>query len=417
MHRLPICSILLLVAGCNLNPKPADDTGTATDDTGGGGGGGLSIKEVRDGGASDGEVVTISGVVVTSPITRDGEGFFIQDPEGGPRSGLYVWSQAGMDPYVAAQGDEVTITGTISEFFDWTELSINTMDQVEITGTGTIPPAEDLGDGAGVNWDDYESIPVTLTGQTVESVNAYNTGLLAPSGVGLDDGFLFLEFGCGGAYETLTGIVFYSYEEYSINPRVEGDIGAYTGGDTSDGTIADIQRGTACGTINLSGLVATTDSVEEDDGSVSFFAQDAGGGEYSGIIVFLPGGGVTVSTGDVFDVQGSSSEYYDLTELYVSDAATLTVSGAGSPTAVTLDAAPADWEPYEGVLVTLENVGITTDIDDYGQAATDYGLFIDNGLYNYQAANGQTFASVTGVVTYTFSEWKIWPRTESDMIE
>lgn len=411
MHR-PL--LVLLVAGCNLNPKPSDDTGTVGDDTGGGGGA-LTIKDVRGGAAADGDVITLEGLVVTSPITRDGEGFFVQDQDGGARSGLYVWSQAGMDPYVAAQGDEVTITGTISEFFGWTELTINTMDQVEITGSGTIPAAADLGDGAGVNWDDYESMPVVMSGQTVESVNAYNTGLLAPSGIGLDDGFLFLDFGCGGTYTSLTGIIFYSYEAYSINPRAEGDIGEYTGGGNSAATIAEIQQGTACGTLDLTGIVATTDGVEADDGSVSFFAQDAGGGEYSGIVVFLPGGGVTVAEGDVIDVQGSSSEYYDLTELYVSDAATFAVTGSAEPTATALSAAPADWEVYEGALVTLSDVGITSDIDDYGQVSTSYGLFIDNGLFNYQAANGDTFASVTGVVTYTFGEWKLWPRRESDI--
>lgn len=261
MHRL-LCFFLFLTA-CNLNPKPVDDTGgSGTDDTsttGGGGGGSLSIADIRAGKAADGDAVTVKGVIVTSPITRDGEGFFVQDAGGGPRSGLYVWYQSGMDPYVAAPGDEVTINGVISEYYDWTELTVSGMDSIQKTGTGEIPAAEDLGDGAGVNWDDYESVQVKLSAQTVESVNSYNTGLLDPSGVSLDDGFQFLDFDCGGKYENISGIVFYTYETWSLNPRTPDDMGTYTPGATSDSSVADVQQGNVCGSVTLHNLVATTD--------------------------------------------------------------------------------------------------------------------------------------------------------------
>ena len=55
---------------------------------------------------------------------------------------------------------------------------------------------------------------------------------------------------------------------------------------------------------------------------------------------FPPGGGVDIRTGDVFDVEGESSEYYDLTELYVPDSTTLVETGTGTPSATRLSAAP-----------------------------------------------------------------------------
>ncbi len=416
MHR-PLC-LFLFLAACNLNPKPVDDS-AVTDDSGGGGGGGgnLSIAEIRAGGAADGDLVTVKGVIVTSPITRDAEGFFIQDAKGGPRSGLYVWYPSGLDPFVVAQGDEVTIEGTISEYYGWTELKITGPDAIKNTGTGELPAAIDLGDGAGVNWDDYESTIVQISNQTVESVNAYNTGKLS-SGLNLDDGFTFLDYTCGGVFESLTGIIFYQYEEHSLNPRTLDDLGAYTEGPTSDGTIADVQQGNICGMVSLTGLVATTDSIPDvDDGSVTFYAQDSGGGEYSGMPIYVKGE-LSIQAGDVVNVVGSAGEFYDLTQLYLTDPAGVTPTGTtAEPVSVTLTAAPADWEPYEGTLLTLQNVSATSDEDDYGQVNTNYNLMLDDELVRFDAVTGTTWSSVTGVLTYTYGEWKLWPRSAADLAE
>ena len=421
MHRV-LCFFLFLSA-CNLNPKPVDDTGTSGTDTGTGTGtttgSPMSIADIRSGGAADGDAVTVKGVVVTSPITRDGEGFFIQDPEGGPRSGLYVWYQAGLDPYVVKQGDEVTINGVISEFYDWTELAISGNDAITNTGSGTVPDPIALQSGSGVNWDDYESVLVSLNDQTVASVDSYNTGALDPAGISLDDGFQFLDFDCGGHYDSLTGVMFYSYSAYSINPRSDTDLGTYTPGPASDATIKDVQQGDICGGVNLNGLVATTDSVvNPKDNSVSFFAQDEGGGLYSGLVIYFKAGGVTVHAGDKFSVSGSATEFYDLTELNVTDASTLVVDGTGTPVAETLTAAPTDWEPYEGMLLTLQNVAATADSDKYGVVATSYtGLAMDDELTSFKAKSGDTWSSVTGVLTYSYGAWVLWPRGADDLVK
>lgn len=413
MHRSAL--FFLVFSACNLSPQK--DTGPAvTDDSGNPSGERMTIQEIREGQAVDGDVVTVSEVVVTSPVTRDTEGFFIQEQDGGPKSGLYVWYPTGMDPFVVAEGDKVTITGTISEYYGWTELAISDLADIEKTGTAAVPAPVELGDGAGVNWDDYESVLVKMDDQTVESVNSYNTGKLS-GGINLDDGFVYLDYTCGGHFDSLTGIVFYQYEEHSLNPRSEADLGTYADGATSSSTISAVQQGTACGNVELTDIIATTDMVTEDDGSSSFFAQDAGGGEYSGIVVFFPAGTTeTITAGTKLSVVGSATEYYDFTELYVGDATTLSVGGQGTPTAVSLTSAPADWEAYEGVLVTLENVQITADPDAYGQAMTSFNILVDDELFRYDdLTNGQSFGSITGVIAYSYSEWKIWPRSAGDM--
>lgn len=415
MHR-PLC-LFLFLAACNLNPKPVDDS-SVTDDSGGGGGGGdMSIAEIRGGGAADGDSLTLKGVIVTSPITRDAEGFFVQDAEGGARSGLYVWYQSGLDPFVVSEGDEITVSGTLSEYFGWTELKITGPDVIQKTGTGTVPDPIDLGDGVGVNWDDYESTLITIQDQTVVSVNAYNTGKLS-SGINLDDGFVFLDYTCGGVFASLTGVVFYQYEEHSLNPRSEADLGEYTEGPTTVATVSEVQQGAVCGMVSLAGLVATTDSiVDEDDGSVTFYAQDLGGGEYSGMPIYVKGE-LTVHAGDVLDVVGSATEHYDLTQLYLPDPTGVTLTGGSAePVSATLTEAPADWEPWEGTLLTLQSVTATAEPDQYGQVMTNYNLLIDDEVYRFDATNGQSWGSVTGVLTYAYGEWKLWPRSAADFAE
>jgi hypothetical protein len=83
--------------------------------------------------------------------------------------------------------------------------------------------------------------------------------------------------------------------------------------------------------------------------------------------------------------------------------------------AESLSEAPADWEPYEGALLTLADVTVTSDAE-FGEVATNYNIGIDNLYYEHESANGDTFATVTGVVYYSFSEWKIEPRDAADLV-
>ncbi len=408
----PALLSLVLLAAC-LDPQPLDDK-SDTDDTSSSGAG-ATVFEVNDGTVPQDSVVTLEGLVVTSPMTRDGEGFFVADPAGGPNSGLYVWRQLGMDGLAVAEGDEVRITGTPSEFYGWMELVVGSVDAIEVTGEATVPAPVALGDGAGVAWEDYESVVVTLDSQTVTAIDGFQTGTLS-GGIKLDDGFQYLDYDCRGAFASVSGIVFYSYETHSINPRRDSDLGAYTAPSPVAGTIASVQAGDVCGPVLVEGVVATTPGVE-DEGSTTFFVQDAGGGPTSGVAVYVPDEVVTVAVGDVFTLAGSAEEFYDFTQLRVTDAATnLTNTGTGSiPFAESLSAAPEDWEPYEGMLVTLADLTVTSDAE-YGEVQTNYGVKMDDLYYAHEAANGTTFATATGVLYYSYSEWKLEPRGAADLV-
>lgn len=404
--------VLFALLGACITPVTADDKDDG-DDTGPGADG-PSVFDVNDGTVPLDAPVTLEGLVVTSPINRDGDGFFVADPAGGANSGLYVWRQMGLSELTIAVGDELRITGTPTEFYGWTELVVNSLDDVEITGEATVPAPVDLGDGAGVDWEDYESVVVTLSEQTVTSVDAFNTGTLS-AGIKLDDGFQYLEFDCRGSFDQLTGVVFYQYEAHSLNPRSDDDMVGYAAPEAAVATVAQVQSGEMCGPVILENVVATS-PVADDDGSSVFFVQDAGGGPNSGMGAFVKDTLVDIAVGDVVTLTGSADEFYDFTQMYVEDPANVVVDGTGDPVAESLSDIPTDWEPYEGMLVTLADVQVTSDAE-YGEVATNWGLKMDDLYYAHGAANGASFATVTGVIYYSYSEWKIEPRGADDLVE
>jgi predicted extracellular nuclease len=395
-----------------IESKPLDTTDT--DDTTGGADG-PSVFDVNDGTVPLESIVTLEGLVVTSPLNRDGDGFFVADPAGGANSGLYVWRQTGFADLAIAVGDEVRVTGTTTEFFGWIELVVDSFDDISVTGEATVPAPVALGDGAGVDWEQYESVAVQLDAQTVTSVDAFNTGTLS-AGIKLDDGFQYLDFDCRGQFATLSGIVFYQYEAHSLNPRSETDLGVYSAPVAEPATVAQVQSGAMCGPVIFEDVVATT-GVAEDDGSALFFVQDAGGGANSGAGVFVKDVLVDVNPGDIVTLTGSADEFFDFTQMYVADATGFEASGeTGTPVAESLSEMPADWEPYEGMLVTLADVVVTSD-QTYGEVSTDWSIKMDDLYFDHTAANGDRYATVTGVVYYSYSEWKIEPRSEADLVE
>ena len=120
---------------------------------------------------------------------------------------------------------------------------------------------------------------------------------------------------------------------------------------------------------------------------------------------------------------GEVVEYYDKTEVKVSDSANFTVTGTGSVSPEVISAVPSDWELYEGVLVTLGAAVTTDDPDQYGESPLDLDndgavdIYLDNYLYDAAAPNGTSFTSITGVVDYSYGSFRVMPRDASDLAQ
>jgi len=180
--------------------------------------------------------------------------------------------------------------------------------------------------------------------------------------------------------------------------------------------------------VSLQNVVVTSTMSIEAPG---FFVQDVGGGEWSGVFVYTQAvetaagnpepAALTVSIGDVLNLSGTSKEYHDQTQLVLAAAEDMEVVGTGASVADTdLSAAPSDWEPYEGVLVTLSDVGII-DVPDPAESehapVTNWGLSVADLLMLIEMTEGTAYSSMTGIVTYSWELYRIAPRTAADIVE
>jgi hypothetical protein len=160
-----------------------------------------------------------------------------------------------------------------------------------------------------------------------------------------------------------------------------------------------------------------------------FFAQEPEGGPWSGIGIFA----LNAKAGDPFQdlvpgdrvkVEGSFREYFGLTQIY---ATKITKTGTGAPAAPdivpypVLIATGGSWaEPYEGVLVAVQNVGvINTKPDcphDFGEFVVEGNLRVDDmAQLGYQAHLGDIHGTLAGVMNFTFGNFKLEPRTVADL--
>ena len=121
--------------------------------------------------------------------------------------------------------------------------------------------------------------------------------------------------------------------------------------------------------------------------------------------------------GSMVSLQADVVEYYDMTELKnVSNFTVLDISPVITP--LTDLSAPIS-ESLEGCLITLSGV-CSIASNDYGEAtfanvSLDGQTFIVNDLiYNHEFVESESYL-ITGVVEYSFNEFKLCPRDASDI--
>jgi len=411
MRKMLISSLALgLMSACNLGPStndddPSDDTGAPNDD-------GVSITSIQDGTIGEGETVTLTGVIVTSTWDERGDGFFIQDAGGGEYSGVYVYAPGLSDTYLEV-GYELTVTGATVEYYDWTEFTVADASALEVTGSGAVT-ADSVDPSTVTDWEAWESCLISVGAATATSgVNSYGE-ITLDNGLQMDNWFFDYAGEQGASWTNISGTVLYNFEEFKLAPRSADDLEGYVEGEgpaeatvaeTQDGTIAEDESVTILGAVVTSPIKEGKNSDDEwiNEG---FFVQDAGGG--SGLYVYDPGV-EDLAPGDVVNLVGTVIEYYDLTEL--SDTEIEKTGETATVVATVVDSAPSDWEPLEGQLVQFNNLEVTAEAE-YGEVQTSYGVNIDD-LFTDSPAVG-TYTSVTGLVTYSYGEFKICPRTADD---
>ncbi len=456
-----------------------DDDGGDDDVSGDGGvpdaaGGGTSIYDIQAEAMPEGTPVILEGVVVTA-LDAKGPGVYVQDPQGGPFSALFVFRPVNFTD--VAVGDVVSVGGGLKKEFKYvpmtgtpddksmTQLQAADGGQIMLIKTGTATIAPQIVDALAIAADEdeaekWESVLIKL--ENVAVVQAPRvagsakemrvTGpfrvqdRIAPLSIG------GTEFALNDCFVSITGVVNYFYD-YKLLPRSEAD---YATGGTGcpaipepASSVTEIQDGTADvgALVTLTGVVVTAVAKFKSVGAPTpveehrvWVADAATGAPLGGVLVFLPtisGTNATIDTlvpGDVVNVGGAVEEFFDLTEIEGAGGGKPTIertaTGGAAPTSVTVTVAtlanPALAEPYEGVLVKLENVKVVSANPD---APSEFGdwtvgvvgtlITIDDMMFKRptNVAVDKCYSNIVGVLDYSFGKFKLEPRSAADVTE
>lgn len=282
----------------------------------------------------------------------------------------------------------------------------------------------------------------------------------------------------GDRFDSITGIVKYSYGEYVLAPRfpedmvAEGQTPPEGGEDTGTGRdvieppetwtdtgvsgttiqqIQDASQSTGCTAsssiqtiqqgITFAPMVVISPkyvaSANKLDGYVVADLGQQTAQPYRGTLLTVDvAQGTAFQPGDVLAVQGDWVEFYCLTEI---KATAVQKTGTAEVPAPRLLSAgeitglagqdPATCEPLEGVLVELQDV-VVTDANpdqasgkDYGSFAVAGGVIVANTFkVSYmnkdtdQRRVGDRFSRLVGVVSYSFGKYVLLPRHDQDLV-
>ena len=175
--------------------------------------------------------VTVTGIVTGAYFAHGDNMFYMSDPDGGAWHGIYIYD------FVTgpALGDEVEVTGTVTEYYGLTELGYCTVtilssgnpvpEPISVSTLNLVIPAQA---------EQYEGCLVEVMNvEVTEGQGDYGEWYI-DDGSGecqVDDGFFFLDevippivFTVGMEWAIIRGCVDYCYDEFGIHPRTPDDL-------------------------------------------------------------------------------------------------------------------------------------------------------------------------------------------------
>ncbi len=148
-----------------------------------------------------------------------------------------------------------------------------------------------------------------------------------------------------------------------------------------------------------------------------YYIADLEGGAWGGLKVEGPS--LDVRAGDRIAVSGIVTELFGETRLLQTSASVHGTMPLPPPAAVTAHDLATNAERWEGVLVRLEETSVESFTNNFGEFrigdATASGVLVDDEFFtSYVADPGDSFASMTGVVSYGFGSFRLEPRGDAD---
>jgi hypothetical protein len=137
---------------------------------------------------------------------------------------------------------------------------------------------------------------------------------------------------------------------------------------------------------------------------------------WSGIFAYDATTAAALALGDEINIEATVAEYSNATEL--KDVTKLTVLSQGNAMMPASIAAADALEPFESVLITIQNAEVTSDPNNYGEFTINDGTgdyVVDDKIFAYTPTIGDVL-DITGVTTYSYGAYKLLPRDANDIV-
>jgi cytosine/adenosine deaminase-related metal-dependent hydrolase len=428
------------------NPGQADSDndgkGTACDPCTATGNPGFSpcpqaINVVRDpsqpGHPATNAISRIDGLVVTairaSASANVDSGFYAQSPTLAPPNHGGIFLATGKQPPRVRVGQRVNVYGfyrgdaALGELFNAVGIPAGTPTVVAPIAT---TPAALLGNAALA--EQLESMVVSFGTVQVFQQNAdgaqdFDEYLLEPGPIGfrVDDELvpaLDNNLPAGSVIPSLTGVLGYSFGARKLLATVSVD---------AVRNPAHVQHPPAGTVVTLRDMYVVARNTAAGDYQ-GFYVEDGTRNPFTGIFVYTPGQTSLPAVGNRVSLSGKYVEYHGQAELQPGTSWVATGTSTSLPfgplvVSPATVAGGASAEPYESMLLRVQSVAVTVQNPDlpgdYDEFKVTGDLRIDDLIHtalNNNYAVNTTFTSLTGVLGYTFSSYKLEPRSASDVV-
>lgn len=337
------------------------------------------------------QVVTISGIVTAEAYAFGGSKYWVQDANE-PWSGVMVYDRNNK----AAEGDSVTLTATVSEYYNLTELTDVTDFTLEKEGVFGIEPlvvtSNDLNTDAG-NAEQYEGCLVTVENATIVTpANSYGEWTIDDGSgecVVDSDASYFFDSSMYGSVQAVTGVVDFGYGIYKVQPRLAMDVveeGPYTRFQRIQQVrYSDLMKAGADAladtsyyrndTLMVKGVVTMPTGLSYAGAGVKFIVGDPAGGPWSAVLSYNPDSTAypTLLEGDIIEMSAYIDEYQtgpsNMTELWITSPINILGYGEPIPAADSVKTGDLRWpttaEQWGNVIVQVNNAKVTSVDEGY----------------------------------------------------
>jgi len=364
----------------------------------------------------DGQEVTISGVVTAEFWGSSSNRYLFVQDAAGPWNGVVCFEYDGWDTFnfvsstgttnSVAEGDSVTVTGTVDEYYNLTEIVdvsevINHGPAVNMISPTVVTPGQVM--TGGTDAEAYEGCLVKVDSVTVDDPDLGNGEWLVTDGTNslrVDDIWDYYYFPeSGQALAGVAGVMTYTYSDAKLEPRLARDV--VEEGVTriqrinqvlysdllkvADDNVSDMSYYMEGDTFTVEGIVTVATGLAYAGTGVKLIFEDYNGGPWSGMVCYSaePAALGSQPIGRKIRATGLISEYghdsYDgnVTEIDITQP--IQVLGF-DPTAVPVDTintgdirVPLTAEQWGAVWIEINNAMVIRNDLDYGQWTIDDG--------------------------------------------